>query len=350
MYDAKTKIPRNQERKSMITVIVCTYNPRSAYFSRLLGALAGQTLPKEHWELILVDNNSMTILSESYPLSTLPNSIWLREERQGKVNALIRGIKAAKGDLIVTFDDDNVPSRHYLERLLDLYKTNPLLGCVGAGSVEPEFETTPSAWIRPFLCHLALRQVNEATICDSAYDPRRPWGLGMGVSRDVARLWLAKVSNGLPLTTSGRKASSMEDCLFSLCSTSLGKKIGIFPELALTHLISKDRLTLPYIRRHVYDQSYSHAHYSIIGDQPLTNPHSHLSGSLKTALVLLAKGKFMPAYFEYNRLIRGGGLSPEGRINRSKAAGWDQAIRDYQSLGPSKVALQYLHDPADAAT
>ena len=38
------------------SVIICTHNPRSDYLRRVLDALKAQTLLREQWELLLIDN------------------------------------------------------------------------------------------------------------------------------------------------------------------------------------------------------------------------------------------------------------------------------------------------------
>ena len=48
-----------------ISVIVCTHNPRTDYFRRVLNALDAQTLPKNNWELLVVDNASRERLADT---------------------------------------------------------------------------------------------------------------------------------------------------------------------------------------------------------------------------------------------------------------------------------------------
>ena len=56
-----------------LSVIVCTHNPRRDYFIRVLDALRNQTLPKDQWELIIVDNASKVPLASEWDLSWHPN-------------------------------------------------------------------------------------------------------------------------------------------------------------------------------------------------------------------------------------------------------------------------------------
>ena len=42
----------------MLSVVICTHNPRPDYFPRCLNALRSQTLSPDLWELVVVDNRS----------------------------------------------------------------------------------------------------------------------------------------------------------------------------------------------------------------------------------------------------------------------------------------------------
>ena len=43
---------------AVISVIICAHNPRPDSLRRVLDSLAAQTLSKERWELLIVDNAS----------------------------------------------------------------------------------------------------------------------------------------------------------------------------------------------------------------------------------------------------------------------------------------------------
>ena len=47
-----------------ISAIICTHNPRPDYLRRVLDALKAQTLPKEQWELLLIDNASKVAIGK----------------------------------------------------------------------------------------------------------------------------------------------------------------------------------------------------------------------------------------------------------------------------------------------
>ena len=54
---SQSALERERQRLP-VSVIICTHNPRSDYLERCLAALSDQTLVKDQWELIIVDNAS----------------------------------------------------------------------------------------------------------------------------------------------------------------------------------------------------------------------------------------------------------------------------------------------------
>ena len=83
-----------------ISVIICTHNPRPDYLWRALEALKQQTLPKEKWELLLIDNASKEVLSEKWILSWHPKARHIREEKLGLSHARMRAISESVGDIL----------------------------------------------------------------------------------------------------------------------------------------------------------------------------------------------------------------------------------------------------------
>jgi len=112
----------------MLSVIICTHNPRPDYFERCLGALKAQTLPWNQWELIVVDNRSDKPVATRIDLSWHRNSRIVREERLGLTPARLCGIQSSKAELLVFVDDDNVLDHDFLEEVLRVADEKPFLG------------------------------------------------------------------------------------------------------------------------------------------------------------------------------------------------------------------------------
>ena len=100
----------------MLTVLFATYNGEKT-LPAVLNAYSKQSLPKEEWKLVIVDNgsndNTKEIINEFLPL--LPITL-LFEPRRGKNVALNTGLSHIEGDLIVFTDDDVLPHTELAER------------------------------------------------------------------------------------------------------------------------------------------------------------------------------------------------------------------------------------------
>ena len=64
---------------SLISVVICTHNPRADFITRALGALREQTFPKDKWELIVVDNASDENVASRFLIDWHPTVQHVRE-------------------------------------------------------------------------------------------------------------------------------------------------------------------------------------------------------------------------------------------------------------------------------
>jgi hypothetical protein len=236
----------------MISVIICTHNPRTDYLRRVLDALRSQTLPKEQWELVLIDNASALKLADHWDLSWHPQGRIIREEEIGLTPARLRGIQESGGELLIFVDDDNVLAPEYLSNAIRLAGEWPMLGAFGA-SISGEFETPPPNWITPYLEALAIRELDRDYWCNfGGLSPALPCGAGLCVRRQVAADYLQKASTSpfrKMLGRSGVRLGAGEDSDLAECAVDLGLGTGRFTALKLLHLIPKTRLTTDCIVR-----------------------------------------------------------------------------------------------------
>jgi glycosyltransferase involved in cell wall biosynthesis len=246
-----------------ISVIICTRNPLRAYLQRVLDSLRQQTLGKEHWELMIVDNASDKRLQEEWDVSWHPRARHVREETLGVMSARLRGLSEGRGPLFVFVDDDTIPDVDFLSRALALSVSHPELGAFGAGTIEPEFEVFPSADLVPRLEMLGLRTIKSSIWSNNPNDfSCCPWGAGLCVRQEVAKAY-ERLAHHLHVNqVVGRCGSRLfagEDDLFSWAASSVGCGFGLFPELRLTHLIPRKRIQHDYFIRLVHDHSFSHS-------------------------------------------------------------------------------------------
>jgi glycosyltransferase involved in cell wall biosynthesis len=235
-----------------LSVVICSHNPRIDYLTRVLAALKGQTLPKDRWELLVVDNASADSVADHFDISWHVNGRHVREGQLGLAHARLRGIAQARGGLLVFVDDDNVLAPDYLEQALKIGQEHPFLAAWG-GTVHPEFETSPEDWTRPHWEKLAVRDIRKPTWSnDAALWRTQPCGAGMCVRTVVARIHQVELAKDPVRKSFGRKGESLlsgEDTDLVLMGERLGLGWGTFPQLVLDHLIPTHRLTEAYLLR-----------------------------------------------------------------------------------------------------
>jgi glycosyltransferase involved in cell wall biosynthesis len=232
-----------------ISVIICTHNPRPDYLRRVLDALQAQTLPKEQWELLLIDNASKEALDKSWDLSWHPSARHIHEEELGLTPARLRGIKESTGELLVFVDDDNVLAVDYLSIAVAIAEQWPMLGA-WAGQSIPEFETSPGDAIRPFLGLIGDGKFQEDYWSNLRNPEATPSGCGMCIRRKVAEEYHTLATTDERRRRLDRCGKSLisggdTDMAFTACDLGLGT--GRFHRLKLTHLISSRRLKLSYL-------------------------------------------------------------------------------------------------------
>lgn len=245
------------------SIIVCTYNPDFRLFERVLNAIAALVTTGLTTEVILVDNNSTSPLSES-PfvldfLNCLPGSKLILIKEQGLSHARIGGIKASSGSHILFFDDDNEPEKNYLMALHASYEQYPQVAAWGPGTVAVDFIDGVDDRLNAFAKE-AFQERNEKAL---AYSNQRSWqscypfGTGLSIKRSYLEAYIALVDAG-KFTLSGRKEGKMtsgEDTQMVLYCTSTGAAAGVVPEMKLVHMVPGKRTTLAYLKRLTYGTS-----------------------------------------------------------------------------------------------
>jgi glycosyltransferase involved in cell wall biosynthesis len=258
-----------------LSVIICTHNPRLDYLRRIIEALRGQTLPKQQWELLVIDNASKEPLIKSLDLTWHPYARHVREEKLGLTTARLRGICEACSDILVFFDDDNVPRKDYLEMVVRIAKEHNKLGCYGAGVLIPEFEQVPAPEYQPYTGYLAIRSVARSIWGNSISGIPMPWGAGLVIRRAVAECYKCAADASSLRSELDRKGDSLMsggDDEFSYAAYSLNLGFGIFPELEIRHLIGKRRVTEEYFKNVLFGNGRSSAILAYLHQMPLGNP------------------------------------------------------------------------------
>lgn len=238
------------------SIVIATYR-RAADLRDTLQSLAGLQ-PDGPWEVIVVDNNSpddtRAVVQES--ARTFPVELrYLFEQQQGRSPALNAGIRAARGAIVVTTDDDVRVPPDWLDRAADGLAR---LRCdyVG-GRVLPIWGGPRPAW----LPNRGGKQWAVIALLDYGDQPiefgaRVPLGVNMAFTRE------AFAKTGLLDPETGRKAGTLlgqEVREWCIRARQAGVRGFYVPEMVVEHIIPADRLTKSYFRRWFYWRGISRA-------------------------------------------------------------------------------------------
>jgi glycosyltransferase involved in cell wall biosynthesis len=238
------------------SIIIPTYN-RADDLDKTLQSIAGLS-PTNAWEVIVVDNNSTdhtrAVVSEAS--KKFPTELrYVFEGEQGRCAALNAGIRASRGAIILTTDDDVRVESDWLARSaqsLDLHDCDYVCGKVLPIWGAPRPPWLPDRGGRHWAV-IALLDYGDAPI---ELGSRAPLGVNMAFRReafDRAGLWDNRV---------GRKAGTLlgqEVREWRLRAKAAGLRGFYSPDMVVHHCIPAERLTRRYFRRWFYWHGVSRA-------------------------------------------------------------------------------------------
>jgi glycosyltransferase involved in cell wall biosynthesis len=106
----------NADKENLVSVIICNYN-YERYIRQAINSALSQTYP--NIELIIIDDGSTDDsrgIIEKY-LKNHPEIRYYKQKNQGAIAARNRGLKLAKGELLVFLDSDDTMPNNYLHEL-----------------------------------------------------------------------------------------------------------------------------------------------------------------------------------------------------------------------------------------
>ncbi|MGB8853830.1 MAG: glycosyltransferase [Pirellulales bacterium] len=244
----------------VISVVVCTRNPEPDTFARVLECLALQTLPKDRWELVVIDNGSKPPVVIP-AVDGLPKCRLIAEPTPGIAAARVRGIREAAGELLVFVDDDNLLDPDYLENAVRIADSFPQLGAFG-GRITADGDLRLPSWLEPFRSHLALAECDrDEWALRAGESVVVPYGAGLCVRRAAALHWATDAGcatrrEKLNNRPGALRVSEDDDLVMTCLDQGLGA--GRFRALHLQHVIQASRLGYAYQRRLARDIGYSY--------------------------------------------------------------------------------------------
>ena len=235
----------------MLSVLICTYN-REKYIGNLLESIAANDLPATEYEIVLVDNNCTDntpavckAFAQAHPNIRFN---YVTEPEQGLSAARNKGIRTAKGDILLYVDDDALVDSWYLRTVADYMSVHPEISAVG-GPIIPLYETFEPEWMTRFTKELLCGYLYFGEKERSFPGKRYPGGGNAAYRAEVFQ----KV--GFFNTELGRKGNGLmgseEKDIFDKM-TAQGMRFMYLPKMILHHIIPQKKLERDYFNRLTY--------------------------------------------------------------------------------------------------
>jgi GT2 family glycosyltransferase len=235
-----------------ISVILCTYNRCDSLAIALNSVATSQFRRPVDWEVLIVDNNSKDntrAVAEEF-CRRYPNAFrYIFEQKQGKSNALNRGICESTAELLAFMDDDVIVEPDWLENLTAPLEDATLAG-VGGRIVSP-LDFSPPEWLAmsgPYDMSGILALFDKGANAKELTDP--PFGTNMAFRRQVFEEF------GLFRTDLGPCPGSEirgEDTEFGQRVLRRGVRLWYQPTAIVHHAVLENRLEKSYFLRFLYD-------------------------------------------------------------------------------------------------
>jgi len=108
-----------------ISAIIITHN-RVEYLIKAIQSLLHQSLPKDQYEIIVVDNCSTDHTRETVEKLSANNKVrYVFEPELGSSKSRNTGLQHARGTYVAFLDDDVITCPDWLEKILHVFEPTP---------------------------------------------------------------------------------------------------------------------------------------------------------------------------------------------------------------------------------
>ena len=229
-----------------VSVVICTYNPQTDLFHRVLQALKDQTFQRDRFEVIIIDNGSTPPVDKEILDAFGLQGMLTIEPRPGLSHARRTGVSKSIGELIIFVDDDNLLSPHYLRVANNLMSMKHDVGAAG-GSCMPQCDAAIPEWFWSYAHQYAVgvQSPESADVTPRGF----VWGAGMVARRQpLLQFYQLGLQSALDDRT-GKNSASGGDSELCRWFIAAGFKLWYDIDLKLTHVMPPERLTIDHLRK-----------------------------------------------------------------------------------------------------
>ena len=229
----------------MLSVIIPTYQ-RVHSLQVTLQSLAKQNF--DNFELLVVDNageDSVKKLVDTMSKNRSFKVKYLRHTAGGSTGARMRGVKESIGDLLVFTDDDLTFHEDWLKNYAQAFKEHPSMVAAG-GKVKPVWEISPQEWLLDYMGDSEQCPVYALMDCGDEFrvsNQEAFYSCNMAIKREIFN-W-----TGLRPELFGKKTIGNGESGLNKELSEKNQQIGYVPGACVYHHISKERMSVEYIRK-----------------------------------------------------------------------------------------------------
>lgn len=246
----------------MISVVIPTRN-RADLLSSAIHSLLSQTLARHRFETLIIDNGSTDHTAEVVSKFTgqIPNLRYIHAPEPGLHVGRHRGMREAKGGVLVFADDDIEATPSWLESYHQLF-TDPQVIMAG-GNNFPLFIQPPPDWLR-CLWEQSMpgggRSLPALSILDlkgglRAFSPYQVWGCNFAIRKSVLLQAGGFHPDGMPKELIRFRGDG--ETHISRYVVESGLKCMFHPGASVYHKVTPERMTYNYFRQRGYNQGVS---------------------------------------------------------------------------------------------
>jgi glucosyl-dolichyl phosphate glucuronosyltransferase len=244
----------------MLSVVIPTRN-RAELLKSALTSLRSQTLSPKEFEILVIDNGSTDQTKDVvYSFEDLVNLRYFFDSTPGLHVGRHRGLKEARGDILVYGDDDIEAFPTWLEAIADNF-ADPTVAMVGGNNI-PNFESQPPSWLQtlwekpcldghaiPFLSVIELPKVKED------FSPGYVWGCNFSIRKQVLLDAGGFHPDGVPQESIRFRGDG--ESHVSKYVEQQGLRCVFDARASVKHCVSTDRMTLGYFKKRAFSQGVS---------------------------------------------------------------------------------------------
>jgi GT2 family glycosyltransferase len=227
-----------------VSIVICTYG-KAAFLDEVLEGIAEQSY--KNFEVIVVDNNPQ-------PLCQTQNGYRvLHCAAPGLSAARNFGIVHTDSDIVAFLDDDAIPDKKWLEKMVQGFE---LYSCdMAGGTVSLHLEREPK-WLSPKVRAYLSELLYKGEDIGELVPPRYIVGANMALTREaITKYGLFEDGAG----RMGAKLISSEDSEMTRRIANAGGRISFIAKSKVVHMIPASRTSFSYLAKRAWWQGISDA-------------------------------------------------------------------------------------------